>query len=283
MNRINILEQIVSYKKEEISKSKMEKPVSFLEMQPAFQRETYSMKKMLVEPERTGIIAEFKKKSPSKGIINDWSTPEEVTKAYARHGASVISVLTDGPSFGGSEADLQSARFNKLPILRKDFILDPYQIVESRAMGADVILLIAACLSATETKFLAKTAHQYGLEVLLEIHEKKELDHICEDVDVVGINNRDLRTFVVDVENSIHLSKLLPSNILRIAESGIRDVETILMLKSAGFDGFLIGEQFMRATDPAIAFASFVDQLKNKLYENKGLRHDATRSGEETR
>jgi indole-3-glycerol phosphate synthase len=283
MNRTNILEQIVSYKKQEISRGKSQRPVSFLERQPSYQREIFSMKKMLVDPAKTGIIAEFKKRSPSKGIINDRSVPEEVTKAYARYGASVISVLTDTPSFGGSEADLQSARVNKLPILRKDFILDPYQIVESRAMGADAILLIAACLSASETKSLAKTAHQIGLEVLLEIHEERELDHFCDDVDVVGINNRDLKTFVVDVENSIRLSKQLPTNILRIAESGIRDVETILLLKAAGFDGFLIGEQFMRAADPAIAFANFVDQLKNKLYENKSLRHDATRSGEETR
>jgi indole-3-glycerol phosphate synthase len=281
MNRINILQQIVSYKKEEISKGKSLKPISYLELQPAFQREIFSMKKMLVDPEKTGIIAEFKKRSPSKGTINDWSAPEEVTKAYARYGASVISVLTDGPSFGGSEADLQSARVNRLPILRKDFILDPYQIVESRAMGADAILLIAACLSIAETRSLAKTAHQLGLEVLLEIHEEPELDHLCDDVDVVGINNRNLKTFVVDVENSIRLSKHLPSDIYRIAESGIRDVETIIQLKAAGFDGFLIGKQFMRAADPAIAFANFVDQLKNKLYENKGLRHDATRSGKE--
>ncbi len=276
MNRINILEQIVSYKKEGINESKRTKPVAFLETLPAFTREVYSMKKMLIDPEKTGIIAEFKKKSPSKGIINDWSDPEEITKAYAHFGASVISVLTDGPSFGGSEADLQSARVNKLPILRKDFILDPYQIVESRAMGADAILLIAACLSAAETKQLAAIAHQIGLEVLLEIHEERELDHLCDDVDVVGINNRDLKTFIVDIEHSMSLAKRLPSDILRIAESGIRDVETILLLKAAGFDGFLIGEQFMRAADPAIAFANFVDQLKNKLYENKGLRHDAT-------
>ena len=179
--------------------------------------------------------------------------------------------------------DLQSARFNKLPILRKDFILDPYQIVESRAMGADAILLIAACLNIAETRSLAAMAHQLGLEVLLEIHDEEELDHLCEDVDVVGINNRDLKTFTVNVERSIRLAERLPLNKLRIAESGIRNVETILLLKAAGFHGFLIGEQFMTAPDPAIAFATFVDQLKNKLYENKGLRHDATRTGKEAR
>jgi indole-3-glycerol phosphate synthase len=283
MNRINILNQIVSYKREEIKKSKHEKPVSFLEKQPEYSRVIYSMKEKLTDPEKTGIIAEFKKKSPSSGIINDWSSPGDVTEAYARYGASMISVLTDGPSFGGSPGDLQSARFSKLPILRKDFILDPYQIVESRAMGADAILLIAACLSTTETRSLAAMAHQLGLEVLLEIHDEQELGHLCEEVDVVGINNRDLKTFTVNVERSIRLAEHLPLNKLRIAESGIRDVETILLLKAAGFHGFLIGEQFMRAPDPAIAFATFVDQLKNKLYENKGLRHDATRTGKEAR
>jgi|SRR5450631_3719141 len=283
MNRINILNQIISYKREEIKKNKHEKPVSFLEKQAEYSRVIYSMKEKLADPGKTGIIAEFKKKSPSRGVINDWSSPGYVTEAYARYGASVISVLTDGPSFGGSAGDLQSARINKLPILRKDFILDPYQIVESRAMGADAILLIAACLSVAETRSLAANAHNLGLEVLLEIHDEEELGHLCGDVDVVGINNRDLKTFTVNVEHSIRLAERLPLNKLRIAESGIRDVETIMLLKAAGFHGFLIGEQFMKAPDPAIAFATFVDQLKNKLYENKGLRHDATRTGKEAR
>jgi indole-3-glycerol phosphate synthase len=277
----DILSQIVSYKKEEIKKNKREMPQVFLEKQPAFTREIFSIGEFLSDPGKTGIIAEFKRKSPSKGMINDRSTVEDVTSAYSRNGASAISVLTDNPSFGGSPADLQAARFNKLPILRKEFILDPYQVVESRAMGADVILLIAACLSIAETRLLAVTARQLGLGVLLEIHEEKELDHLCDEVDVVGINNRDLKTFSVDLERSIRLSQRLPFNKLRIAESGIRDVETILHMKEAGFHGFLIGEQFMKASDPTIAFASFVDQLKIKLYESKGLRHDATRSGKE--
>jgi indole-3-glycerol phosphate synthase len=277
----NILSQIVSYKKEEIKKSKRDLPLALLEKHPAFSREIFSIREFLTDPERTGIIAEFKRKSPSKGIINNWSSVEEVTNAYARNGASAISVLTDTPSFGGTPEDLKAARFNKLPILRKDFILDPYQVVESRAMGADTILLIAACLSVRETRLLAANARQLGLGVLLEIHEEKELDHLCDEVDVVGINNRDLKTFSVDIQRSIRLAERLPFDKLRIAESGIRDVETILLMKEAGFHGFLIGEQFMRATDPTIAFASFVDKLKIKLYESKGLRHDATRSGKE--
>ena len=277
----NILEHIVSYKKQEVNLRKKESPVGILEKHPFFIREIFSMKKFLQDERRTGIIAEFKKKSPSKGIINDTATVETVTSAYERYGASAISVLTDGPSFGGSSEDLQKARFNNLPILRKDFMVDDYQLVESRAMGADVILLIAACLRPDETKKLAVTAKQLGLEVLLEIHEENELDHLCEEVDVVGINNRDLKTFSVDIQRSIRLAEQLPLNILRIAESGIRDVETIMHLKSAGFNGFLIGEQFMKTPDPSVAFASFIDQLKKNLNESKGLRYDAARSDKE--
>jgi indole-3-glycerol phosphate synthase len=168
-----------------------------------------------------------------------------------------------------------------VPILRKDFILDPYQLVESRAMGADVILLIAACLQPAETWQLAAKAKKLGLEVLLEIHEEKELAHVCDEVDVVGINNRDLKTFSVDIDRSIRLAERLPVNKLRVAESGIRNIETLLRMKMAGFNGFLIGEQFMKTPDPAIAFASFIDQLKSNFNESKGLRNDATRSGEE--
>jgi indole-3-glycerol phosphate synthase len=277
----NILEKIVSYKKAEIELRKAEMPVNLLKKQRGFNREIFSMKKFIMDPGKCGIIAEFKKKSPSKGIINDTANVERVTAAYTQYGASMISVLTDFPSFGGSTDDLKRARFNNLPVLRKDFILDTYQIVESRAMGADAILLIAACLQPGETRSFARKAHEFGLEVLLEIHEESELTHLCEDVDVVGINNRDLKTFTVDVNRSIHLAERLPFNIIRIAESGIRNIETILLMKAAGFNGFLIGEQFMIEPDPAIAFASFVDQLKTKLYESKSLRNDATRSGKE--
>jgi indole-3-glycerol phosphate synthase len=275
---LNILEHIISYKKKETEKRRKEMPEKLLENQAAFNRPVFSMKKFLRDPDKTGIIAEFKKRSPSKGIINDTASVESVTAAYERYGASMLSVLTDGPSFGGSSDDLRRARVNTLPILRKDFMLDPYQLVESRAMGADAILLIAACLRPAETRALAATAHRLGLEVLLEIHEENELDHLCDEVDVVGINNRDLKTFVVDIDRSIRLAERLPSNKLRIAESGIRDAATLLQLKAAGFNGFLIGEQFMKAPDPAIAFASFVGQLKKNDHESKSLRNDANRS-----
>jgi len=275
----NILENIIAYKIREIEKSKLDAPVSLLEKKAGFSREIFSMKKFLTDPERNGIIAEFKRKSPSKGIINDLDSVEKVTSAYAASGASVISVLTDGPSFGGSPEDLENARFNPIPVLRKDFILDAYQVVETRAMGADTMLLIAACLFPAQTRILAFFARQLGLEVLLEIHTEQDLDHLCDEIDVVGINNRDLKTFSVDIDRSIRLAERLPKNKLRIAESGIRDVETIMRMKAAGFHGFLIGEQFMKAPDPAIAFASFADQLKKNLHESKSLRNDATPSG----
>jgi indole-3-glycerol phosphate synthase len=275
----NILEHIVAYKIREVEKSKKDAPVSVLEKKAGFSREIFSMKKFLTDPERNGIIAEFKRKSPSKGIINDQASVEQVTAAYAGSGASVISVLTDEPSFGGSVEDLANARFNRIPILRKDFILDAYQVVETRAMGADTLLLIAACLFPGQTRILASFARQLGLEVLLEIHTEQDLDHLCDEIDVVGINNRDLKTFSVDIDRSIRLAGRLPKDKLRIAESGIRDIETIIRMKAAGFHGFLIGEQFMKAPDPSIAFASFADQLKKNLHESKSLRNDATPSG----
>jgi indole-3-glycerol phosphate synthase len=280
MRTLNILEKIVAYKKEEVRQRKVDTPLKQLEKSRFFQREIFSLKRSLADPEKTGIIAEFKKRSPSKGIIHPDASVEKVSAAYALYGASAISILTDAPSFGGSSEDLMAARINPLPILRKDFIIDEYQIAEARAMGADVILLIAACLSSADTKRLAHFARGMGLEVLLEIHQESELMHICDPVDVIGINNRDLKTFAVDIGRSVELAKQLPADKMIIAESGIRDVETICHLKSAGFNGFLIGEQFMKEPDPAIAFASFVDQLKRKLYESKGLRYDATRSGE---
>jgi indole-3-glycerol phosphate synthase len=275
----NILDNIVSYKMQEIEKRKRDRPVAFLERQPGFDRKVFSMKKFLRDPEKTGIIAEFKRKSPSKGVINDIALVDIVTAGYVAGGASGISVLTDGPSFGGSTEDLGKARFNALPILRKDFIVEPYQVVETKAMGADMMLLIAACLLPGQTHILAKFARQLGLEVLLEIHEEKELEHLCDEVDVVGINNRDLKTFTVDIDRSIRLAKQLPLHILRVAESGIRDPDTLLAMKAAGFDGFLIGEQFMKSADPTIAFASFVDQLKRNIHESKSLRNDATSAG----
>jgi indole-3-glycerol phosphate synthase len=175
-----------------------------------------------------------------------------------------LSVLTDRNFFGGSPADLEAARVNAIPILRKDFIIDEYQILEARAMGADVILLIAACMKPAEVRRLAEFAAAVGLEVLLEIHSEEELDHICDATPLVGVNNRDLKTFTVDVERSIRLSQQIPMSKLLIAESGINHVETIWHMRDSGFHGFLVGEHFMKEQNPAIAFASFVQHLKRR-------------------
>jgi len=258
----NILDKIVGYKRKEVVERKAAMPVEELERMAGFGREPLSLEAFLRDPGKTGIIAEFKRRSPSKGVINDRSTVEEVTKGYTAAGASCLSVLTDGPSFGGSSEDLMAARVNAVPILRKDFIVDEYQIVEAKAIGADVILLIAACLSRDEVCRLAKFARSLGLEALLEIHGEEELGHICGATQIVGVNNRDLKTFTVDIERSIRLIDRIPNNRLLIAESGIDKVETIWQMKDAGFHGFLIGERFMKEQDPGIAFAAFVQQLK---------------------
>ncbi len=258
---MNILEKIVVRKKEELAERKLKMPVEALMQQPFFKRETYSLKQFLQDPTRTGIIAEFKRASPSKGVINDKVDVVTITGAYAQH-ASGISVLTDTDFFGGHSADLIAARVHSIPILRKDFMVDPYQLYEAKAMGADVILLIAACLEIAEVKSMAKLAHQLNMEVLLEIHNEAELAHICDEVDFVGVNNRNLKTFEVDIQTSLDLISRIPADKLAIAESGISNVATIVTLRQAGFKGFLIGENFMKEADPSIAFADFVHQLK---------------------
>ena len=265
---MNILDTIIARKKEEVAVQKSLVSESALKQMPFYKAPVLSMASFLTMPGKTGIIAEFKRKSPSKGIINDSATVEAVTAAYSAHGASGLSVLTDTDFFGGSLQDLTAATVNETPILRKDFMVDPYQIIEAKAFGAEVILLIAACLSPLQVKELARVAKDIGLEVLLEIHTQQELDHVCDAVDMVGINNRNLKTFEVDLAHSIALAKMLPAHLPKIAESGISQVSTILELKKEGFDGFLIGENFMKTPDPAAAFAAFVADLKNSEHEN---------------
>jgi indole-3-glycerol phosphate synthase len=259
---MNILDRIIEHKKKEVEDAKAAVPVSVLEGSAFFSRRPLSLRASLTDPEKTGIIAEFKRRSPSKGVINDQVSVREVTRGYAAAGASCLSVLTDAHFFGGSSKDLEDARVNGVPILRKDFIIDDYQIVEAKAIGADVILLIAACLAPAEVERLAIFAGSLGLEVLLEIHAEEELEHICDATPIVGVNNRDLKSFEVDVERSIRLSKRIPGGKLLVAESGINRVETIWHMQAAGFQGFLVGEYFMKEKNPAIAFAAFVQQLK---------------------
>jgi len=261
---MNILDKIIEHKRKEVEERKDGVPVTALERDVFFKREILSLRQFLTDPGKTGIIAEFKRRSPSKGVINDTVTVEAVTSGYTAAGASCLSVLTDEQFFGGSAEDLRQARVNPIPILRKDFIIDEYQIVEARAMGADVILLIAACLTPAEVKKMAAFATSLGLEVLLEIHSEAELGHICDETSLVGVNNRDLKTFTVDVERSIRLSKQIPAGKLLIAESGINEAATILHMKKAGFQGFLVGEHFMKEKDPGAAFGAFVRELSGR-------------------
>lgn len=269
---MNILDKIVAHKKTEVEQNKTSTPVGALQNRALFGRETISLVRSLATSQ-TGIIAEFKRQSPSKGVINASADVAAVTGAYAANGAAGLSVLTDKEFFGGSNQDLMQARVNTVPILRKDFIIDEYQIAEAKAIGADVILLIAACLSPEEVKQLAKFAKSLKLEVLLEIHNEKELEHICDECDIVGVNNRDLKSFSVDINRSLELSSKIPADKIKISESGISDTDAILLLRSYGFRGFLIGENFMKQHDPAIAFASFVKHLKTALPEGKAV-HD---------
>ena len=260
---MNILDTIITKKKIEVAEKKRNISISELEKGLFFKNETLSFKEYLLRDDKTGIIAEYKRKSPSKGIINDFSSVTEVTTAYVKYGASGISILTDEEFFGGSLNDLLESTINEVPLLRKDFIIDEYQLIESKAYGAEVILLIAACLSTSKVKSLAAFAKNIGLNVLLEIHNEQELAHICNNVDVVGVNNRDLRTFIVDINRSIELSKQIPADKIKISESGIDNIASIKLLKEYGFKGFLIGEKFMKEKNPGMAFQNFTQELIN--------------------
>jgi len=259
---MNILETIVQYKRSEVEKAKSETGISELERGFYFNRKTLSLKESLERGNKIGIIAEFKRRSPSRGIINDRVDIIDVTTAYTENGASALSVLTDEHFFGGRNEDLVEARLNDIPILRKDFILDEYQLTEAKSIGADVILLIAACLTPKEVKRLAAFARSLGLEVLLELHDEKELEHICDDAALIGINSRNLKTFDVNIEQSLLIGEKIPDNKIKIAESGISSVDDIMLFKENGFKGFLIGELFMKEADPTIAFAEFVNTLR---------------------
>ncbi|MCE3076020.1 indole-3-glycerol phosphate synthase TrpC [Chryseobacterium gwangjuense] len=258
---MNILDKIVDRKKEEISFSKAKISLQELKDSEFFNRKNLSLKKNIQN--KSGIIAEFKRQSPSKGIINDKILPLEVVSAYEHFGASGISILTDKDFFGGSFEDILSVRDQiNIPILRKDFMIDEYQFYEAKSKGADVVLLIAACLSPQQTLEFTELAHELGLEVLLEIHTEEELKHYNSNIDLVGINNRNLKDFNVDLQHSVQLKNLLPENTLSVAESGIYNIQDYHYLKEKGFDGFLMGEYFMKNTDPAQAFEEFISNTR---------------------
>lgn len=257
---MTILDKIIERKKEEIAAAKSHISLDQLKDTQSFGRATYSLKDSIKN--KSGIIAEFKRQSPSKGIINNSVEPLEVVSAYENFGASGISILTDHDFFGGNFNDIVSVRNDiKIPILRKDFMIDEYQFYEAKSIGADVILLIASCLSPAQVEEFTALAHELKMEVLLEIHTEDELKHFHSKVDLVGINNRNLKDFKVDLQHSVQLKNQLPKEALSVAESGIYNLEDFKFLKEKGFDGFLMGEYFMKNTDPAKAFEEFASQI----------------------
>lgn len=239
--------------------------MKLLEQSIYFETPVVSMSHYLKRPDLAGIIAELKRRSPSQGDIHPYLDVERVSIGYMQAGASALSVLTDQKFFGGKNEDLTLARkMNFCPILRKEFIIDEYQIVEAKSIGADAILLIAACLSGEEVRRLAQFAQSLGLEVLLEVHNEAELEaSLNEYVNLVGVNNRDLTTFRVDIGISLDLVNKIPSEFIKVAESGLSDPAQVIRLKKAGFDGFLMGQRFMETAQPEKACARFIEKLRD--------------------
>ena len=259
--RGNILDKIIESKKVEVASRKLETPVSVLEKAPAFSRKCLSMKQSLLNSE-SGIISEFKRKSPSLGWIHEDADVIDITSGYNASGASGISILTDLEYFGGTPMDLMAARpFISCPVLRKDFVIDEYQLYEAKAMGADVVLLIAAALTVEQTLELARKAHEFGLEVLLEVHNAEEIGHANDYVDMLGVNNRNLKTFEQSIQTSFDLAALIPDKFVKVSESGISKTETVKELRKVGYKGFLMGENFMKEENPTAALARFVNGL----------------------
>ena len=259
---MNILDNIILDKRREVVLKKSIIPVSQLEASVFFEKQTISLSHNL-RNSNSGIIAEHKRRSPSKAEINYGFTVEEVVKGYETAGACGISVLTDGKYFGGSLDDLLLARASvNIPLLRKEFIVDEYQILEAKAHGADLILLIAAVLSREEIKSLSEFAHRLGLEVLLEVHNQEELEKsIMPSLDMIGVNNRNLKTFEVSLDFSKELAAQIPNEFVKVSESGISSIEAITELKPYGYQGFLIGENFMKTDNAGKAAKEFIALL----------------------
>ncbi len=259
---MTILEKIVRHKKKELIYTKKETPVRILKVCPYFYRKPLSLRRALSDPKNAGIIAEFKRSSPSRGPIHEYAIPGDIAIGYEKSGATGISILTDKRFFKGRKNDLIITRGEtSLPVLRKDFIVDEYQIIESKAFGADVILLIAAILDKKEITKFARLAKKLELEILFEIHDASELTKIPEEADMVGVNNRDLKTFEVNIRKSMELAPLIPEHMVKVSESGISKPEIITHLKDYGYSGYLIGETFMKTADPGRTCSDFIKQL----------------------
>ena len=259
----NILKKIVKDKKIEVKNKKELFSLDLIKKYPLYKRNTISLKSNL-NCSKSGIIAEFKRRSPSKKNINLDLSIYDVAESYEKNGACGMSILTDIKYFGGSLEDLIQARSNSnLPLLRKEFIIDKYQIHESKAFGADTILLIASILSKKQIIEFSSIAKNLDLEVLIEVHNELELDKsIVKNIDFIGVNNRDLKTFDVNIDISKKLSSKIPDNYLKVSESGIKSIKDIKILKSYGFKGFLIGENFMKYNSPGIELKNFVKNIE---------------------
>lgn len=259
---MNILDRIRAQKAKEVAAKKETFPLKIIEQSTLFERETVSLAHAL-RTASTGIIAEHKRRSPSKSVINETVLVQEVAVGYEKAGVSGMSVLTDTLFFGGSLDDLLVARNTvSFPLLRKEFIIDPYQIYEAKAFGADAILLIAAILDKHEIKLFSNIAKSLQLDVLLEVHNQEELEKsLFPSIDMMGVNNRNLKTFEVSIETSKKLSQEIPSEFVKVSESGISSIETIKELKEYGFQGFLIGENFMKTENPGASALQFMNQL----------------------
>ena len=262
---MDILEEIVAHKRIEVAEQKEQMPAKklYAEVERLMSEGVTNrcLSQALTEND-FGIIAEFKRKSPSKGWIKEDGKPEEIPLSYEQNGAAALSILTDEMYFGGSLDFIRKARpLVNLPILRKDFIIDEYQLFQARHIGADAVLLIAADLSKQEVRSLTSLAHDLALEVLLELHSEHELDYADIDVDALGVNNRNLGTFVTDVQNSFRMAARLPEDKVLVSESGISNPDTIRLLREAGYRGFLIGETFMKTDNPGEALKNFISRL----------------------
>jgi indole-3-glycerol phosphate synthase len=267
---MNILDKIVQHKQKEVKERESLFPKKLLEKSIFFNTPCVSLKEYILRKDKQGVIAEFKRKSPSNENINIYADIKEITIGYMQAGASALSVLTDNTYFGGSLEDLKRARtYNFCPILQKDFILSEYQIIEAKSYGADAILLISAILSKKELHELYSFANSLGLEVIVEIHHESELDKAPLEKEIIGVNNRNLENMEVSVENSIKISDKINSDILKISESGIKTPEQIAQLRKVGFNGFLIGESFMKKAHPAKELKLFIENINKLSYTFK--------------
>jgi indole-3-glycerol phosphate synthase len=260
---MNILDTIIERKYKEVAERKVLYSLESLEQSIYFPRPVVSIKEYVQRKDKSGIIAEIKRKSPSKGIINASVSVERTSVGYVNAGASALSILTDTDFFGGSSDDVLIARkYNSCPILRKEFVIDEYQIVEAKSIGADAILLIAAALQPTVLKRLAKFAKSLGMEILMEVHTKDEIEqNVDAEVDLIGVNNRDLKTFDVSLDVSKRLAPFISSKAVLISESGISVPQHIIELRKHGFQGFLMGENFMRHSSPEQSATDFIKEL----------------------